>query len=262
MASFACESSLLACALSPDGSAVLALLPDGLVSYDLRGAPQRVASLDVAPDLRGEACLALSPDGERAVVALRAGDLACVDLASGRTETLCSGASGRLTWPRYGAAGELFALRHGDAGALAWVAIDLPGHHAPRHRALADDLGGTPPWAFEWRRERLSPDGSVVLVEHSDVEAGGIGLLRWAPETGAVATTAPGYGELVALDDRRAVWEAGDDGALLALDLATLAVAARWPWPDDRRARCGCFVAGGAVVLGLDDGRVLRAAPR
>jgi hypothetical protein len=71
-------------------------------------------------------------------------------------------------------------------------------------------------------------------------------------------------GQVLALDDHRLAWLAEEDTSdeVQVYELATLHRLARLPLSPEHRVEAACFVADGALILGLDDGRVLRGAPR
>lgn len=262
----------LACAFAADGREVHVREQEAVASLTVvDGSSRRAQALGGGVTNLGEGSFAVSPDARFAVVIecervgappLWAARMRLVELSTGAVTTFTPRLPRPMNEPRFvrGSA-EVRGIMVVD-GRASIVTLDTRSGEVLTEQPIDerlptlsdDDVTQTKLW--------LSRDGGLVFAEVWNRERRLLASL--AVNRGAMATAHFSDGELVGHDDRRLAWltSIGGEAVLLVADAATLAVTARLTLPAPMRVDCACFVAGGAVVLGLDDGRVLRAAPR
>lgn len=267
-------------AFSPDQRALHVLTAEHVVTLDLeRGEERARAALPTALWVgSSHDVFAVSPDGAFALVSVEpdkdhVARWARVELASGRSRLLVTGRTTFQRSPRATAQNDHFfmvdsALHPMFEGPVHVAALDARGGAVSVLSAAGGGDPGDAPPALAASSPHLSPDGHT-LIAREVTEGGAQRLLvsKWRERGGQWRGAFP-RGAVVAVGDDRFAFlrgddEAGevvsdDDGTLSVFDLTTLTELARARWSPTDEIAAGCFVAGGALVLGLRDGRVLR----
>lgn len=261
----------VACAFAPDGREIHAVMEGAITSLSVRdGSSRSSVLLSQGPSGWGDEGFAVSPDGATAAMVTSVWDasrpqpechLLRLELATGRTSRIPVPPSIGLLAPRFiHGGGQIRAIvNHGER---ALVTLDAITGRTVASLSLEAHIQALPHDVGEDRNIflTLSPAGTTVVaaLPHGP----GTELLAVADDGAAPAHVTAPNGEVLALDGHRLAWLADGDASeeVQVYDLDALLLTARLPLTRDQYVRSACFVAGGALALGLDDGRVLRVA--